>query len=264
MKQLKNRTEDYRRLARRSLPSVLTYKFLNEYGYDKGEVVVQAIVSDICVTIRRYYRRREDLEPGQLVYLTPDKNERAGRAKTMAQTRLVPVVLSIVAQEDIEAIKEGSSCKLRREIRIRRLCHEAHEQGGLLSQRDISLLICQSVNTICRTAVKLRKEGELLPLRGYICDMGSWPTHKVAIIGLYLQGLLTPDIARRSHHTREAVDSYIRAFDRLRMLASKFPPEELPLLAGMSPRLVDEYLRLLHEHDALPPQEVTPDAGPSS
>jgi hypothetical protein len=63
------RVIDYRRLARRNLPSLLTFKFLNEYGYDKGEVVARAIVADICETIRRYYRRKGDLEPGELIYL---------------------------------------------------------------------------------------------------------------------------------------------------------------------------------------------------
>ena len=48
---------DYRRLARRNLASLLRYKFLHEYGYDKGAVVVAAIVADICETIRRYYAR---------------------------------------------------------------------------------------------------------------------------------------------------------------------------------------------------------------
>lgn len=47
-----------RSLARRNLPSLLTFKFLNEYGYDKGEVVVKAIVADICETIARYYKRK--------------------------------------------------------------------------------------------------------------------------------------------------------------------------------------------------------------
>ena len=36
--------------------------------------------------------------------------------------------------------------------------------------------------------------------------MGKWPRHKVAIIRLYLQGMLTPDIARRTSHTKESVD----------------------------------------------------------
>ena len=55
----------YRRLAGRTLPSLLRYKFLHEYGYDKGAVVVQAIVDDICQVVRNYYRREGDLEPGQ-------------------------------------------------------------------------------------------------------------------------------------------------------------------------------------------------------
>jgi hypothetical protein len=32
---------DARRLRRRTLPSLLRYKFLHEYGYDKGAVVVR-------------------------------------------------------------------------------------------------------------------------------------------------------------------------------------------------------------------------------
>jgi hypothetical protein len=39
--------EDYRRLMRRNLPSLLTYKFLSEYGYDKGPVVVKMRDFDI-------------------------------------------------------------------------------------------------------------------------------------------------------------------------------------------------------------------------
>jgi hypothetical protein len=46
---------DARRLARRTLPSLLRYKFLHEYGYDKGAVVVAAIVEDICQVVRNYY-----------------------------------------------------------------------------------------------------------------------------------------------------------------------------------------------------------------
>ncbi|MGH2704947.1 MAG: DUF1670 domain-containing protein [Actinomycetota bacterium] len=80
----------------------------------------------------------------------------------------------------------------------------------------------------------------------------SFPTHKAAIIRLYL-GMLTPDIARRTYHSKEAVDRYIRGFERVRLLASKFATEELPLLSGMGERLVEEYLRLLADYR---PQEV--------
>lgn len=239
---------DYRRLARRNLASLLRYKFLHEYGYDKGSVVVAAIVADLCETIRRYYAHAGDLEPGQLLYNAPAVGERAGRGKTIAKTKLVPVRLTIIADEDLEAIRAGARAARRREIRVRRLTREAYEQGGLLSQADLGLVTGYSPGAVSLTAVELRRRGEYLPLRGYIADMGSFPTHKAAIIRLYLSGLTTPDIAARTYHSKEAVDRYIRGFERVRLLARNYAREELPLLTGMSVSLTDQYLALLDEH----------------
>jgi len=154
---------DYRRLAKRNLHSLLRYKFLNEYGYDKGPVVVEAIVADICDTVRGYYLHGENLEPGQLLYLAPAKEERAGRGKTIAKTRMIPVRLTLVDQEDLDAIRDGAVVALRREIRVRRLTHQAYEQGAVLSQRDLSLLLGYSDSASSLTAVALRKRGEWLP-----------------------------------------------------------------------------------------------------
>ena len=247
---------DYRRLAKHNLQSLLRYKFLNEYGYDKGPVVVEAIVDDICDTVRAYYLRGEDLEPGQLLYLAPAKEERAGRGKTIAKTRMIPVRLTLVAGEDLDAIRDGAVVAQRREIRVRRLTHEAYEQGAVLSQRDLSLLLGYSDSAISMTAVALRRRGEWLPLRGYVADMGSFPTHKAAIVRLYLEGLLTPQIAHNTYHSKHAVDRYIRSFERVRLLSQKFSRDELPLLTGMSLRLINEYLTLIEEH-GLTQQDTT-------
>jgi hypothetical protein len=239
---------DHRRLVRRNLASLLRYKFLHEYGYDKGAVVVDAIVADLCETIGRYYTRAEDLQPGQLLYNAPAIGERGGRGKTIAKTRLVPIRLTIIADEDLEAIRAGAAAARRREIRVRRLTHEAYEQGALLSQADIGLVTGYSPGAVSVTTVDLRGRGEFLPLRGYVADMGSFPTHKAAIIRLYLSGLTTPDIASRTYHSKDAVDRYIRGFERVRLLNRNYAREELPLLTGMSVHLIDQYLALINEH----------------
>ena len=83
--------------------------------------------------------------------------------------------------------------------------------------------------------IRLRKRGEILPIRGYVADMGSWPTHKAAIIRLYLEGLTTPEIASRTYHAKKSVDRYIEGFERVRLLDAKHPREELPLLTGLAP-----------------------------
>jgi hypothetical protein len=239
------------RLARRTLPSLLRYKFLHEYGYDKGEVVVEAIVADICTVVRNYFVSADQLEPGQLIYYCPAATERPRKGRTMAQTRLVPVRLTVVAQDDIEAIGEGLGALARRDRRVRRLAHEAHDQGGVLSQLDLSLVTGYTDGGVAAAVKRFRKAGEILPIRGYVADMGSWPTHKVAIVRLYLQGLTTPEIASRTYHSKMAVDRYIQGFERVRLLAPKYRVEELPLLTGMSANLVAQYLDILAEHHLL-------------
>jgi hypothetical protein len=198
--------------------------------------------------VRNYYARPGDLEPGQLIYHAPAISERGRRGKTISQTKLVPVHLTIVAAEDLEAIRAHLPAAARREIRVRRLTQEAFDQGGLLSCADVGIMTGYSESGVSMTAVALRERGEFLPLRGYVVDMGSFPTHKAAIIRLYLSGLTTPDIASRTYHSKEAVDRYIRGFERVRLLAPKFAKEELPLLTGMSDRLIEQYLALLDEH----------------
>jgi hypothetical protein len=238
-----------RRLAKRTLPSLLTYKFLHEYGYDKGEVVVAAIVEDICDVVREYFTKPDELEPGQLTYWCPDSTERGAKGKTMAHTKLVPVRLKVVAQEDIDALVAGAPALERREIKVRRLAHEAHDQGGVLSEVDLSLVTGYTDSGVSSTIIRLRKRGEILPIRGYIADMGSWPTHKAAIIRLYLEGLTTPEIASRTYHTKKSVDRYIDGFERVRLLAAKHAREELPLLTAMTPNVVAQYLAILEEHE---------------
>jgi Protein of unknown function (DUF1670) len=237
-----------RRLAGRTLPSLLRYKFLHEYGYDKGAVIVGAIVEDICQVVRNYFTAADQLEPGQLIYYCPAATERAAKGKTMAHTKLVPVRLSVVAEEDIQAVRDGLGALERRDVRIRRLAHEAYSQGGVLSELDLSFVTGYTDGGVSAAVVRLRKAGEVLPIRGYVADMGAWPTHKAAIIRLYLEGLTTPEIAARTFHTKHSVDRYIEGFERVRLLAAKHPPEELPLLCKMAPSVVRQYLAILDEH----------------
>lgn len=238
-----------RRLAKRTLPSLLTYKFLHEYGYDKGEVVVAAIVQDITQVVRSYFTRPEELEPGQMTYWCPSATERARKGKTMAHTKLVPVRLTVVAQEDIDALVAGTPALERREMRVRRLAHEAFDQGGVLSEVDLALVSGYTDGGVSSAVIRLRNRGEVLPIRGYVADMGSWPTHKAAIIRLYLEGLTTPEIASRTYHAKKSVDRYIEGFERVRLLAAKHEPEELPLLTSMSRNVVAQYLAILEEHE---------------
>ncbi|OIQ58999.1 hypothetical protein MTIN_25660 [Moorella thermoacetica] len=60
--------------------------------------------------------------------------------------------------------------------------------------------------------------GVLLPTAGTVLDMGRTLTHKALVVEMALEGLTTQEIARRTYHTQEAVDNYLRLFDRVLLL----------------------------------------------
>jgi len=51
-----------------------------------------------------------------------------------------------------------------------------------------------------------------------IPDMGRTLTHKKVVVEMSLSGLTTQEIARRIYHTTEAVDAYLKAFERVLLL----------------------------------------------
>ena len=67
-----------------------------------------------------------------------------------------------------------------------RLLKSAKSQGGLLSGAEVVLLMNRSLTTIGKyLQALLREDGEVLPMKGYVLDQGSNPTHKGIIIELY-------------------------------------------------------------------------------
>ena len=63
-----------------------------------------------------------------------------------------------------------------------------------------------------------QQNGRLLPIRGNIYDWSGAITHKREIITLYLESYLTPEIAVKTNHSKEAVDRYIRDYHLVEIL----------------------------------------------
>lgn len=97
-----------------------------------------------------------------------------------------------------------------------------------------------------------RTTGRLLPTRGNIHGLSGAITHKKDIITLYLQGYLTPAIATKTRHSKEAVDRYIRDFEAVKLVRTITADiEQLSLVTRLSKRVVQQYL------DLIPSQETT-------
>lgn len=246
----------FRRIHDKSLRQLLLHRFLHHYGYDKGEVSAKAIVEDILNLIQHYFILAKPQEEGiyinygQLVWMAVDIEDRPKRGQSIANTRLKPVLLTFLTEEDIESLKKGFSSRQLRIRRMVRWCEEAYEQGALLSQLDLAILlnVCDAVVSDYVNEYQ-RATGRILPTRGNIHDLSGALTHKREIIALYLQGYLTPTIAAKTNHAKESVDRYIRDFEAVRTVYRHGITEldQIVQITKLSKRVVQQYLDLLPE-----------------
>jgi len=100
--------------------------------------------------------------------------------------------------------------------------------------------------------------GIILPTAGTVLDMGRTLTHKKIVVELSLEGLSTQEISRRIYHTPEAVDNYLRLFERVLLLKYyRVPVSALPRVTGYSRSLLEEHLELVEKH--FPTEEALAD-----
>jgi len=239
----------YMRIKGKSLKNILLDRFLNNYGYDKGIITAGAIVDDLLNIIENYYRYSDNsfIKNGQMVYHAVPIDEYPKKGKSIAQTKLKPVVLDMICEQDIDDMKIPLHHREIRMKKIERWTHQAYDQGALLSQLDLAMLL--GVNEY--TAGQYVREyfnlyNKPLPTRGNIQFLGSGQTHKKEIITLYLNGYLVPTICQRTNHSKEAVERYIRDFEAIRMLDKKFDDmNSISLITRLSKRVVQQYIELI-------------------
>ena len=243
----------YRRLKDKSLEQHLLFRFLNNYGYDKGEITAKAIIKDILQVVEHYFlvaNNDKDIshtQYGELVWMAVPVEELPQRGKSIAKTRLKPIVLSFITDDDISHIAHGFDSTSLRKKRLQRFVDQAFDQGALLTQLDLAALlgVCDAV--VSKYVNEIQESGKLLPTRGNIHDLSGAITHKREIITLYLQGYLTPDIALKTNHSKEAVDRYVKDYHKVEILWKHciVNLDEISQLTRLSKRVAQQYIDLL-------------------
>ncbi|KYK34726.1 MAG: hypothetical protein AYK19_02315 [Theionarchaea archaeon DG-70-1] len=137
----------------------LRQEFIHGFGYppkiadELVKTVIQHLESN-CGNLRK---------EGQIIYEAVAKEEPVG--KSLKKCKVVPVRLTLFAKEDRDILKKKGRQALRRH-RIVRMCQEALEQGGLLTQEDLGQLLTTSVRTVRGDIAHLRRTGVTVPTRG--------------------------------------------------------------------------------------------------
>ncbi|MFQ5901706.1 MAG: DUF1670 domain-containing protein, partial [Thermodesulfobacteriota bacterium] len=189
-----------------------------------------------------------NIRPGQIREIVLAQDASAG--KPLSQLKKVEITLTLDAgEEDLDVLSKYGRVALR-EARILRLVEEALDQGGILTQEDLSRTLKVDVRTIKRDIAHLRKQGYLVHTRGQIKGIGRGKSHKVAIVELYLQRYTYTEISRRTRHSPFAIKRYLTTFARMINLTKRgISLQEIAFLLGISSHLAKEYFKLYQRYN---------------
>ena len=246
------RQKNYRPQLAKTFKQALLRFVATETPQLGGPKIRQLFVQEVIRLIETHYLRRDRIKPGQMIWYAVGRDQRPGKEhRSMEDTNLVPVVLTVIAPEDIKRlVKEESRKELLAHI-VARLHREAFEQGGVLSEIDTSLILCYSRTPISEAILYYEKKYEcVLPRRGTVHDMGPTVTHKAAICRKALkEGKQIPDVAWETHHTVESADRYLLDLTRSYICLRRrgMDEAETAFATGLSVSLVKEYAALIDE-----------------
>jgi len=190
---------------------------------------------DLAVRLKQLDRRT-----GQLLTFGVAADEPPGRS--LAEAKLLLVVLDYVTAEDWGLINRTSPQELKWR-RLERLCTQSYEQGVALSQPDLAYLL--GISTDAVQSIIKEHDQVILPTRGRVADMGSTLSHAEKIISLYMDGYTETEVKRRTSHSYDSIENYLRDFSRVICLVERGMP--LPAMRqalGMSRRVLSRYLEL--------------------
>jgi hypothetical protein len=200
----------------RYLKPAITNFFRQEFSGYFGPVVRENIADAIIDIFKENVPQTDTLQHGQLFWNALDKYTRADSPKRLYK----PVILTVVHPDDIALFEKNSSIVNIRQQVMARIIKEAYAQGGILSMRDLSLIMtCKESHLSMQRIMYEHDNNIILPHTGVIHDMGSTVSHKVMIVYKHVvEKKASNIIALETNHSQKAVDHYINDFHRVKTL----------------------------------------------
>ena len=249
----------YSSIPKRNFRNSLIKLFEDEYKILGSRKILELLSDDIENLHKEFYPDKTGVGFGEIVFrTTADDGQRQSYGKRTEDYSSVTVILPLITESDIERriyYKKGDRNSNYRHLESRdietmvRLLKSAKSQGGLLSGAELSVLLNRSLSTIRKYLNAYQeKTGEILPLKGYVLDQGSKPTHKGIIVSLYEQGISPADIVLQTSHSQEAIDRYIKHYEQVKKLIKRGLDEEaIRSITGRSLKVVRQYIKLYYE-----------------
>jgi hypothetical protein len=243
----------YKPLQDKTLENALARRIGAEFPRLGGSRIHHVCARMVLEVVEAHLRPRHSVRHGQALWLAYSIDDPPRRGKRTADSELVPVILDLSTAEDIDARLARRPAPERLTAKAVRMCHQAFDQGGVLSNCDLAELLASQDSRLAHLlAGHEKRTGRIVPRRATVHDVGTGQTHKALICRKrYLEGKPPEQVARETYHSLEAVDRYLAAYDRVRhcRLAGMTPAETAYTL-DCSLALVEQYLAIDAELEA--------------
>ncbi len=227
-------------------PAIVNF-FAREFSGFFGPVVRENIADALIELFEQNVQQTSGLKHGQMLWNALDKFTRADSSNR----RYKPVILTLVHDEYIKLFEKQSPIKEIRKQVIARLIKEAYAQGGILSMRDLSLILSTTAPLLSTQRAEYEKENNVvLPHTGVIHDMGSTITHKTQIVYKYVvEKKPTNIVARETNHSQKAVDHYIKDYHRVKTLFDDGKDIDfIHITTNIAKRVIQEYQSIINNN----------------
>lgn len=227
--------------------------FADECPQLAGERTRQLLVHCIEELVGQFFPATNHLRPGQTVWPTVRKDAKPGYGQRIQDTRLTPVILTLIDPQEAAARAAGKPLRELQKATLARLCLEADAQGGCLTSAELARLTKLCLASVTHYLAAWEHEHQtVLPRRGTIHDLGPSLTHKRTIIHqLFIEQQSVQQTARATHHSPPAIQRYISAFRQVLLCRQKgMTTPEIAFATKMTVRLVKEYEAILDHYAA--------------
>ncbi|MGO9469918.1 MAG: DUF1670 domain-containing protein [Isosphaeraceae bacterium] len=234
-------------LCEKTLRNALAHRIVKEFPRIGGPRICQLCADMILEVVSKHQRSKDHLAHGQVLWMAVSVDNPPVRHQRIADTELVPVLLDVSTAEDVHLRIDRLPAGQRLLRKAIRLCEQAHQQGGLLSNCDLAEMLSTDSSRIGKLLSEHeRKSNTLVPRRATLHDVGRGLTHKRIICWKrYAEGKEPHIVARETYHSLDAVDHYLSQYDRVRHCRLEgLTPEETAHALGCGVSLVKEYLAI--------------------
>jgi len=234
-------------LCDKTLRNALAHQIVKQFPRIGGPRICQLCADMILEVIFKHMRRQEHLTHGQVLWMAVCVNNPPAHRQRIADTQLTPVLLDLSTAEDVQRRIERVPPSQRLLHKAIRLCEQAYQQGGLLSNCDLAELLHSNDSQIAvLLAQHERSTNTVIPRRATLHDVGTGLTHKRIICWKrYAEGKDPHIVARETYHSLEAVDRYLGQYDRVRHCRLEgLTPEQTAHALSCGLPLVREYLAI--------------------